>query len=214
MIVSFLNADLSRWDQLLRDRPAWPSCIGLPFFEDERPLRGAAGLCDWRLGGRLSRLLGARIGPQRDDRGEGVRVRGQFGEKLLLPTGTRLPFGRLILFGLGSSKAFDEARAKIAARELLGSLRALVPPGSEQHFAMVPPGRSTGALSARQALEVLLAEAEPLFDGPSARRGTGDDHAAETQARLTVVESTAGQKEAAELARRFAVADIGSAPAV
>ncbi len=211
MIVSFLGADLSRWDQLLRDRPAWPSCIGLPFFEDERPLRGAAGLCDWRLGGRLSRLLGARIGSQRDDRGEAVRLSGQFGEKLLLPTGKRLPFGRLILYGLGSSKLFDEGRARIAARELLASLRGLAPTGATTpcHVAIVPPGRSTGALSARQALEILLAEAEPIFD-----RHPQPDPQPDSAEKLTVVESTAGQKEAAELARRFAVADVGGSPLV
>jgi hypothetical protein len=30
-------------------------------FENERPLRGAAGYCDWRLNGRLSRMLKRRV---------------------------------------------------------------------------------------------------------------------------------------------------------
>jgi hypothetical protein len=51
--VSFLASDLGKWDSLEQV----PETLVLPFFADERPLRGAAGLCDWRLCGRLSRLL-------------------------------------------------------------------------------------------------------------------------------------------------------------
>jgi hypothetical protein len=53
--VSFLASDLGKWDQLENA----PETLVLPFFSDERPLRGAAGLCDWRLCGRLSRMLQA-----------------------------------------------------------------------------------------------------------------------------------------------------------
>lgn len=205
MNVGFLGAELSRWDALLREGVR-PSVLGLPFFDDERPLRGAAGLCDWRLGGRISRLLGARIGPQRDDRGESVRLHGGFGEKLLLPTGPRLPFARLVLFGLGPQRSFDESIARRAVPELLGTLLQLVEapvamggasgPSLGPVLGIVPPGRSTGALSARRALELLLEGAEPLF-------GT-------SPVRLIVVESQAAQKEAGELVRRYA-SDLGSA---
>jgi len=188
VIVGFLGAELPRWDALLREG-ARPSCLGLPFFDDERPLRGAAGLCDWRLGGRISRLLGARIGAQRDDRGESVKLRGEFGEKLLLPTGPRLPFARLVLFGLGPAKVFDESLARAACNDLLKTLRGLDPSDdAEAHLALVPPGRSTGFLSARRAVELVLEEAAPVLPA----------------GRLTVVESPAGQKEAGELIRRFA----------
>ncbi|MEO6953203.1 MAG: hypothetical protein ABI321_15485 [Polyangia bacterium] len=208
MNVGFLGAELSRWDALLREGVR-PSVLGLPFFDDERPLRGAAGLCDWRLGGRISRLLGARIGPQRDDRGEAVKLRGVFGEKLLLPTGPRLPFSRLVLFGLGPQRSFDESVARKAVSELLGTLRQLVDapagataaPEAGPVIGIVPPGRSTGALSARRALELLLEGAEQQF---------GQNH--ENQAppvRLVVVESQAAQKEAGELIRRFS-SDLGS----
>ena len=118
--VGFLGAELSRWDSLLRDAGPRPSVLGLPFFEDERPLRGAAGLCDWRLGGRLSALLGAT--------GE-ARLVGTFGERLLMPTGPRLPWQRLMLFGLGNSLAFDETIARRAARQLLLALKEVVPAG-------------------------------------------------------------------------------------
>jgi hypothetical protein len=52
-------------------------------------------------------------------------------------------------------------------------------------YALVPPGRSTGRLSARRALEIYLAEAQQT----------------QAAADVVVIESVAGQKEAAELAR-------------
>src|SRR5436190_1879228 len=45
----------------------------LPFFEDERPLQGLAGLVDWRIGGGLSALLRAGF------------CTGATGEAVLLP---------------------------------------------------------------------------------------------------------------------------------
>lgn len=209
MIVGFLGAELPRWDSLLRERGARPSCLGLPFFEDERPLRGAAGLCDWRLGGRLSRLLGARIGPQRDDRGESIKLRGGFGEKLLLPTGAKLPFARLVLYGLGPAARFDETLARTAARELMTTLAQLGDGGAAPSIAIVPPGRSTGLLSARRALEILLEEAEPILAARDRSAPSADAGVPPLEARLTIVESTAGQKEAAELGRRYAMGTSG-----
>ena len=163
MNVSFLASELGKWDQL--DKA--PQALILPFFADERPLRGAAGLCDWRLCGRLSRLL------------QGGRVKGSWGETTLYPSGPRLPFGKLVLFGLGPSEKFDEA----AAREAGHSIGQAAARMRLQRYALVPPGRSTGRLSARRALELYLASADPA-------------------AQIVVVESTAGQKEAAELARQ------------
>src|SRR5262249_48703813 len=103
-MVGFLGAELARWDQ--HDRAA-PEALVLPFFADERPLRGAAGLCDWRLCGRLSRLLRSRL-------------KGEFGETTLYPPGVRLPFQRLLLFGLGPQERFDEDLALEANRRIFG----------------------------------------------------------------------------------------------
>jgi hypothetical protein len=167
MAVSFLASDLAKWD-LLEQGPEW---LALPFFVDERPLRGAAGLCDWRLCGRLSRLLSSG------------RVSGAWGETTLYPPNSggakRLPFGGLILFGLGAADGFDEARAREAAQIVHAKMAKL----GVARYALVAPGRSTGRLSARRALEIFLAEA--VDPGPD----------------LVVIESLAGQKEAAELTR-------------
>jgi hypothetical protein len=171
MPVSFLASDLGKWDQL----EGAPETLVLPFFSDERPLRGAAGLCDWRLCGRLSRLLSTG------------RVGGSFGEATMLPPGRRLPFGRLLLVGLGAADRFDEGTAREAANLITDKMRKL----GFGRYALVPPGRSTGRLSARRALEIFL-EAATATSGAPAVDGVAD---------VVVVESVAGQKEAAELTR-------------
>jgi hypothetical protein len=50
--TTFLPVDLHRWDR----GPA-ADVLAVPVWSDLRPLRGAAGLLDWRLCGRLSQLL-------------------------------------------------------------------------------------------------------------------------------------------------------------
>jgi hypothetical protein len=171
MKVSFLNCELGKWDML--DATTAPEALVLPFFSDERPLRGAAGLCDWRLCGRLSRML------QTD------KVAGVWSETTLYPPRVgglaRLPFPRLVMFGLGESAAFNEAQAREAAQRILETVGRL----GLKRWALTPPGRSTGRLSARRALEIFLGVAN----------GTPDTE-------VVVVESAAGQKEAADLARR------------
>lgn len=175
--VSFLAAELSRWDQL--EGAQVPEALVLPFFSDERPLRGAAGLVDWRLCGRLSRML------------QSGRVRGALGEATLYPPPStpsrRIPFPRLVLFGLGPQAEAGEALAERASRALASVVAGL---GLER-VAVVPPGRSTGRLGARRALELLVAAL-----------GETQAQAAPTALRhLIVVESAAGMKEAADLAR-------------
>jgi len=90
--LSVLPLDLARWDESARD------CLVLPVFKDDRPLRGAAGLADWRLCGRLSRLLKSN------------RATADAGETLLLPPGRRLPFSRILWFGLGDAKGYSDER--------------------------------------------------------------------------------------------------------
>lgn len=164
----FLSPTLQRWDQLAESSDGPPELLALPFFEDERPLRGAAGLCDWRLCGRLSRLLLAG------------RIGGSFGETTLLPA-QRLPWSKLLLFGLGASDRFDEA----AYRESVEGLRQVIGRLGVRRYALALPGRSTGHIMARRALELWLAV-------PDA-----------TAAEVWLIEPQAAQKEMSEaLGRR------------
>src|SRR6188472_3201569 len=92
MALSVLPLDLARWDEAARD------CLVLPVFRDDRPLRGAAGLADWRLCGRLSRLLKAN------------KATAAAGETMMLPPGRRLRFKRVMWFGLGDAKGYSDER--------------------------------------------------------------------------------------------------------
>jgi hypothetical protein len=163
MPVHFLAADLSRWDD------AEDEALALTFFTDERPLRGAAGLADWRLCGRLSRLL------RRE------RIGGEAGEALLLPPGRRLPFPRLVLLGLGRSQAFDEQ----AYREHVRRIREIMSRARLRRYAVQPPGRATGLIAARRALELWLEEEH------------ADEHAAE----VSLIDTTGAHKEMADILR-------------
>lgn len=79
----------------------------IPVFEDIRPLRGAAGLVDWRLNGYLSQLIMKN------------RFRGEFEEVLLMPAGPRIEARQLVLFGVGSVEGFGEYLLPAVYRRIL-----------------------------------------------------------------------------------------------
>lgn len=134
MKIAFVPPDLRRLDQLRCD------VLALSFFDEERPLRGAAGLVDWRLCGRLSRLLAAG------------RLDGRAGEVTLLPPRPRLPFDKLLLLGLGPRADFDEARYADALRRTFASLSSM----KTHSVALALPGRATDTITPERAITCLL----------------------------------------------------------
>lgn len=135
----------------------------LPFPEDERPLRGDAGIVDWRLGGKISELTGSGF------------CTGRFGEAILIPGGRGLAAERVLLFGVGSLdtlhgrgavQAFTLAAGRlvsirarravvalpdglpldrIARALLLGLARAItVPSGASELALVIPDGEGRG----------------------------------------------------------------------
>src|SRR5690606_22304531 len=163
MSVQLLAAELARWDEIEG------GALLLSFFSDERPLRGAAGLADWRLCGRLSGLV---------KRG---KLSGTRGETLLLPPGRRLRFSCIVLFGLGRSSRFNED----TYREHVRWIREVAAKAKLQRYAVQPPGRATGLIGARRALELWLEEADK-------------DH---REAEVTIIDDHTGQKDMGELLR-------------
>jgi len=161
MSISILPLDLARWDESARD------CLVLAVFRDDRPLRGAAGLADWRMCGRLSSLL------------KSERATGATGETMLLPPGRRLRFSRVLWFGLGDARGYNDERF----RKDLGWITGVVRNAGAKDWALQAPGRASGMIGARRALELIL-EDQLLAEQP-----------------ITLIEDPAGQKDIAELLR-------------
>lgn len=77
--------------------------LALGIFSDERPLRGVAGLVDWRLCGLLSRFISAG------------RLSGRSAERVLMPGAGRIGATRIFIFGLGAREGFAAALPGLAA---------------------------------------------------------------------------------------------------
>ena len=115
--------------------------IVLPFFSDERPLCGAAGLIDWRLCGALSRKVMSGY------------LDGSFGEKALVAAPPKLKSEGLLLVGLGASTAFDIGVAENACTLIAGALTE----AKVSTAALVLPGRSMALLPALESMQLWLA---------------------------------------------------------
>lgn len=161
MALNVLPLDLSRWDETPRD------ILVLPVFRDDRPLRGAAGLADWRLCGRLSRLIKAS------------KATADAGETMLLPPGRRLRWKRVMWFGLGDAKGYSDDRFK----NDIAWIRDVVKGANATDVSMQAPGRASGMIGARRAVELILED-----EGFAAQQ-------------ITLLEDPAGQKDIAELLR-------------
>jgi hypothetical protein len=110
---------------------------------DERPPHGVAGLVDYRLAGRISRL--ARSG----------FATGEIGEVLLVPGKPKLPFDKVVLFGVGSTTKFDERLFRESIEKILSTLSDL-----RARTAVVElPGRHFGAIAPERAADILLESA-------------------------------------------------------
>lgn len=83
--------ELSLFPGSIVEAPADTILVLVP--EDERPLRGDAGLIDWRLCGLISEHLRSGY------------VTGQLGEAVLLPGDRPLSPARILLVGAGSAEA-------------------------------------------------------------------------------------------------------------
>jgi hypothetical protein len=112
---------------------------------DERPLKGAAGFCDWRLCGRLSRLV--------ENGWYGARRH----EMLLMDSAGRLPVRIILVMGLGPLSTLDLTAMRRTASRLSEALRR----GGWRSFAgEIPP---LAQVKAEDVLQAFFQEiARPL----------------------------------------------------
>jgi hypothetical protein len=110
------------------------------FWLDERPMRGFAGLLDWRLAGRLSALLVSGY------------VSGEAGEVLLVPGKPHVPFEKVLLVGLGLRASFDEAAFRAGVTRMATTLEGL----QIRRAVVELPGRGVAAIDADRAITLTL----------------------------------------------------------
>jgi hypothetical protein len=87
--------------------------LAVPVFSDERPLRGGAGRADWRLCGRLSKLVAAG------------RLRGRLGEAVLAASFGGLAAPLVLALGQGARGDFDAVGLQAFASEAVRRALAL-----------------------------------------------------------------------------------------
>jgi Cytosol aminopeptidase family, N-terminal domain len=172
MQIGFLPIELPRWDQA---KPA--DILSVGFWSDVRPLRGAPGLLDWRLCGKLSSWMVSG------------KVAGSDGEQTLFPSGGRLPWRLVLVQGLGKRADFTEKKFRAVVHRVVKTLRGL----RVSRVAMALPGRGDGTtgsavVPARRALDLVIHESEEVQPG--------------VLRELTVIDSAVAQKEMADLLRQ------------
>ncbi|PIE05602.1 MAG: leucyl aminopeptidase [Sorangium cellulosum] len=117
-------------------------------FDDERPVSGTAGLVDWRLAARLSRRI-------QEGHFQGLR-----GEVALIPGKPRLPFEKILLFGLGPKDEFDEEVFLEVVHHMLDTLSGL-----KVRMAVVErPGRHIDLVDALRGVDLILQACERYED--------------------------------------------------
>lgn len=148
MDLSFFPLTLEAVDQ------AAAESLCLFIGADERPLTGLAGLCDWRLSGKLSRLL--RSGLLTGDAGEAV---------LTPPPGARLAFQKLFLFGMGRAGESEDRLAGYVAE----AMRKLAEAGV-QEAALQLPSRFPADEGIRLLLEQPNGPRRAMIFGPEPQK--------------------------------------------
>jgi len=128
VIVKVIREDLKKVDA---------EALIVGFFQDIRPLKGAAGQLDWLLCGSLSNLLLKK------------KLKGVLGDVALLTSQGKVPPQKIFLVGLGTKAGFSSlslrTAAKIASASVLGT------------------GVSNAAMEYFQVQGVLTKETVPAF---------------------------------------------------
>lgn len=135
MELRFVTPELARLDEIDSE------VLACSVWSDARPSHGLAGLCDWRLGGRISDLEARGL------------LTGALGEVVLLPGKPRLTFDKLLVFGAGPRASFGEEAFHGVVQRMLATMEGL----SARGLVVELPGRQDGLVPADRAADILLA---------------------------------------------------------
>ena len=132
--LRFVARDLRRLDETSAE------VIACGIYRDARPMTGLAGLIDWRLAGKLSKLAKRGF------------LLGEVGEVVALPVRPRLPFDKLLVAGLGPRQSFGDSTFKKVTTRLIDAVAGL----HAKKAILELPGRGDEAISAERAADILL----------------------------------------------------------
>ena len=142
MELRFIIPDLRRLD--LAGTEVLAACVA----SDDRPPRGIPGLVDWRLSGRLAKLCLQQ------------QVTGNVGEVVLLPGKPKLPFDKVLLFGIGEQAAFNEQTFRAVTGLMLETMAGL----KVRNAVVELPGRATDLIAPERSADILLESARGLVE--------------------------------------------------
>lgn len=142
MRVQLAKPTLESLDELSSDS------ISLFLFDDVRPLRGLAGLVDWRLGAAISRQI------------EAGWITRKPGERFILPAHNKLPVNKVVGFGLGPTSSFNPS---LVHALVLDAFRVLKEAGAHGTI-LSAPGRAEGLVSDMESLEAVCQALDPSLD--------------------------------------------------
>lgn len=134
MELRFIPPELSSLDEIDAE------VLACPVWSDARPAHGVAGLCDFRLLGRVSELLRKSL------------VTASLGEVVMIPGKPRLTFDKLLLFGAGKRAAFGEEMFTTVVERMLATMEGLCARAAVVEL----PGRHDGLIPAERAADILL----------------------------------------------------------
>jgi hypothetical protein len=175
----FIEVSTERLDEARAD------VVVVAFFESDRPLRGAAGLADWRLCGQLSRLVMSE------------KLSGRTGEAVLLATGRGWSAPRVLGLGLGTEREFGAVAWESYARDAIGRVLRM----RAETVAFPISGSYLGLLGVSERVGALLRGTVSAFAEDSA------------PLRMQLIATEADADKAREAVRKFASREP-AAPAV
>jgi len=143
MAINLAPENLDELDRQDRD------LLVLTPFDDERPLKGLNGLVDWRFNGSLSRLLMTEV------------LSTSPGERTLMPSNHRIPANRVLVYGLGLAKNFDNLIFADVVRDLFEVIAKLKAPGC----MMTIPGSHYNSDYLLERLAILIKTSRQLYSG-------------------------------------------------
>lgn len=134
MELHFLPPELRRLDE------AKVELCACSIWSDERPIRGLAGLLDWRLGGRLSTLVKSGF------------LGGELGESLLMPGRPHVSFEKVLVVGLGARTGFGDR----AFRQSFAAIASALDGMRVRRAVIELPGRAGAAIEPENAITLAL----------------------------------------------------------